>query len=137
MRSQGGQAMVELALTALVLVLFGLGLLAVGHVVGEYMAVRAAASQAALAAARAPNAAAAQTAARPAADQAVASSQVRDLRLDLDTAGFQRGATLTATASGCVSLEPFAIVSSVLGRCVPLRWTAHALVEPYRSRSAP
>ncbi len=135
MKQQSGQALVEWALSALVLILFALGILAVGHVVGEYMAIRAAATQAAFAAARAPSAQAAQAAARQAAQEAVASSQVRDFQIRIDTAGFQRGATLTAEATGCVSLEPFSLISGVLGRCVPLRWAAHALIEPYRSRA--
>ena len=55
-RSQSGQALVEWAAVAFVLLLFALGLVAIGQIVGEYMAVRSAASQAALAAARAPSA---------------------------------------------------------------------------------
>ena len=136
MKAQCGQALVEWALSALVLLLFGLGMVAVGHVVGEYMAVRAAATQAAFAAARAPSEQAAQSVARQTAQEAVAGSQVRDFQFVLDTGGFPRGGTLTAVASGCVSLESFSLVAHVLGRCVPLRWTAHALIEPYRSRSA-
>ena len=135
MKAQSGQALVEWTLSALVLILFALGMVAVGHVVGEYMAVRAAATQAAFAAARAPSEQAAQSAASQAAQEAVAGSQVRDFRITVDTGGFRRGATLTAEASGCVSLEPFALISRVLGRCVSLRWAAHALIEPYRSRS--
>jgi hypothetical protein len=135
LKAQGGQALVEWALSVLVLMLFALGMVAVGHVVGEYMAVRAAATQAAFAAARAPSEQAAQSAARQAAEEAVAGSQVRDFQSVLDTAGFQRGGTLTALASGCISLEPFSLVARVLGRCVVVRWTAHALIEPYRSRA--
>ena len=40
-----------------------------------------------------------------------------------------------AQATGCVSREPFPVVSAVLGRCVPPHWVAHALIEPYRSRA--
>jgi Flp pilus assembly protein TadG len=135
MKRQSGQALVEWALSALVLILFGLGILAVGHVVGQYMSVRAAATQAAFAAARAPSAQAAQAAADQAAQEAVSDSRVRDFQISVDTGSFERGATLTAQATGCVSLEPFPIISAVLGRCVPLHWVAHALIEPYRSRS--
>jgi len=133
--TQSGQALVEWALTAFLLLLFAFSLLAVGHVVGEYMAIRAASSQAAFAAARAPSAQAAQTVGRRAAQEAVSGSQVRDFQITISTGSFERGGTLTAQASGCVSLGDFPIVSQTLGQCVPLRWTAHALIEPFRSRS--
>ena len=50
-RRQSGQAVVEWAVVAFVLLLFALSLLALGQIVGQYMAVRSAASQAAFAAA--------------------------------------------------------------------------------------
>ena len=50
MRRQSGQALVEWGLSAFVLMLFAFGLLAVGQIVGEDMAVRSAATQAAFAA---------------------------------------------------------------------------------------
>jgi Flp pilus assembly protein TadG len=134
---QSGQALVEWAISALILLLFAFGMLAVGQVVGEYMTVRSAVSQAAFAAARAPSAAAAQTAGRQAALEAMGGSQVRDFQITIDTRGFQRGGTLTAQATGCVSLAAFPIVGQRLGPCVPLRWTTHALIEPYRSRTPP
>lgn len=135
MRRQSGQALVEWAVSALVLLLCAFGLLAVGHVVGEYMAVRSAASQAAFAAARAPSSAAAASAGRQVAREALAGSGLRDVQIAIDTGGFQRGGTLSATTSGCVSLAAFPVVSQALGSCVRLRWTARALIEPYRSRT--
>lgn len=134
---QAGQSVVEWAISAFLLLLFGLSLLAVGHVVGEYMAVRSAATQAAFVAARAPSDQAAQSAGRRAAQEAVAGSQVRDFQVTIATGDFGRGGTLTVQAGGCVSLGDFPIASQVLGQCVPIRWTARALIEPYRSRSAP
>jgi Flp pilus assembly protein TadG len=128
--------MVEWAVVAFVLLLFALGILAVGQIVSQYVALRSAASQAAFAAARAPSADAAQRAADDAASQAVEGSQLQDFHLTLDTAGFERGGTLTATAEGYVSLGDYPIVSQVLGRRVRLSWQAHALIEPYRSRAA-
>lgn len=133
--TQSAQALVEWAISAFLLLLFAFSLLAVGHVVGEYMAVRAASSQAAFAAARAPSAQAAQTTGRRAAEEAVSGSSVRNFQISISTGAFERGGTLTTQASGCVSLADFPIVSQTLGQCVPLRWTAHALIEPYRSRS--
>jgi hypothetical protein len=132
---QSGQSLVEWAISAFLLLLFALSLLAVGHVVGEYMAVRAASSQAAFAAARAPSAQAAQVAGRRAALEAVSGSQVREFQITIVAGGFARGGTLTAQASGCVSLADFPIARQTLGLCMPLRWTAHALIEPYRSRT--
>ena len=137
MREQSGQAVVEWALSAFVLLLFAFCLLAVGQLVGEYMAVRSAATQAAFAAARAPSEESAQEAGRRAASEAVAGSQVSAFQISIDTAGFERGGTLTTEARGCITLSAFPIASQVLGQCVPLRWTAHALIEPFRSRSAP
>ena len=135
-RRQSGQSLVEWAISAFVLMLFALGILAVGQIVGEDMAVRSAATQAAFAAARAPSAQAAQHAAQDAADQAARGSQIQDLQVRIDTGGFDRGGTLTVTAHGFVSLAAFPIVSQLLGRRVPLTWRASALIEPYRSRSA-
>ena len=136
MRQQSGQSLVEWAISAFILLLFALGILAVGQIVSQYVALRSAASQAAFAAARAPSADDAQRAADDAARQAVQGSQLRDFHLALDTAGFERGGTLTATAAGYVSLGAFPIVSQVLGQRLKLTWQAHALIEPYRSRAA-
>ena len=136
MRQQSGQSLVEWAISAFVLLLFALGMLAVGQIVSQYVALRSAASQAAFAAARAPSADDAQRAADDAARQAMQGSQLQDFQLALDTAGFERGGTLTASAEGYVSLGAFPIVSQVLGRRVRLSWQAHALIERYRSRAA-
>ncbi len=136
-RQQSGQAVVEWAASAFVLLLFVLGILAVGQIVGEDMAVRSAATQAAFAAARAPSAAAAQQSASQAAAEAMAGSQVKDFHLTVDLAGFQRGGILTVTAEGYLTLAEFPIVSQVLGQRVKLSWESRALIEPYRSRSTP
>lgn len=135
MREQSGQALVEWAASAFVLLLFGLSILAVGQIVGEYMAVRSAATQAAFAAARAPSDQDAQAAGTQAAQEAIRGSQVQQFQVTIDTGGFQRGGVLTATATGCVSLDAFPIASQFLGHCPPLRWQSRALVEPYRSRA--
>ena len=90
MRVQSGQALVEWALSAFVLLLLSLGILAVGQVVGEDMAIRSAASQAAFAAARAPSAQAAQTAGLAAGQEAVRGAQIEDFQLTIDTGSFQR-----------------------------------------------
>jgi Flp pilus assembly protein TadG len=127
--------MVELAISIFVLLLFAGGLLATAQVVGEYMAVRAAASQAAFAAARAPSLAEAERAGQQAGLEA-AGGRLQNFQLQIDSAGFVRGGTLTATASGCVSLSGFPLAAGFLGPCVKLRWQARALIEPFRSRSA-
>lgn len=134
-RTQGGQALVEWAMSAFVLMLFALGLLAVGQVVTQDMAVRAAATQAAFAAARAPSEQAARLAAQTAAQEAVRGSQLQDMQVTLDTAGFKRGSTLTVTVRGYVNLSGFPIAAQVLGQRVQLKWQSHALIEPYRSRT--
>ena len=126
----------EWAISAFVLMLFALGILAVGQIVGEDMAVRSAATQAAFAAARAPSEQTALLVGRDAASQAARGSQIQNLQVSIETGGFQRGGTLTVTARGFVSLAAFPIVSQLLGQRVWLSWQASALIEPYRSRSA-
>ena len=134
-RQQSAQALVEWAASVFVLLLFVLGILAVGQIVGEDMAVRSAATQAAFAAARAPSAAAAQQAADQAAKEAINGSQVQDFHLTVDLAGFQRGGILSVTAEGFLDLAEFPIVAQTLGGRIKLTWQAHALIEPFRSRS--
>jgi Flp pilus assembly protein TadG len=134
-RRQSGQAVVEWAVVAFVLLLFALGLLALGQIVGQYMAVRTAASQAAFAAARAPSQPVAIQAGDQAAREAIHGSQVTSFAVRIETGTFERGATLTATAEGYVSLAPFPIVSQILGQRFHIQWQASALIEPYRSRS--
>src|SRR5438046_3790997 len=104
MSGQSGQALVEWGLSAFVLMLFAFGLLAVGQIVREDMAIRSAATQAAFAAARAPSAAAAQQYGQAAAAAAVRGSQVENVQVTIDAGPFQRGSTVTATANGHVTL---------------------------------
>src|ERR1700720_4414799 len=118
MRRQSGQALVEWGLSAFVLILFAFGLLAVGQIVGEDMAVRSAATQAAFAAARAPSATAAQQYGQAAAAEAVLGSQIENLQVTIDTGSFQRGRTLTVPARGYVNALTFPVISQVLGRSV-------------------
>ncbi len=134
-RSQSGQALVEWAAVAFVLLLFALGLVAIGQIVGEYMAVRSAASQAAFAAARAPSAADAVAAGEEAAREAIGSSQLQALTVRIDVGTFERGNTLTAHAGADLSLAAFPIVRQILGARFHLSWEASALIEPYRSRA--
>jgi Flp pilus assembly protein TadG len=135
MSRQSGQALVEWGMSALVLMLFAFGLLAVGQIVGEDMAVRSAATQAAFAAARAPSASAAQQYGQAAAIEAMRGVHVENFQVTIDAGSFQRGSTLTVTARGYVSLVAFPGISQLLGRRVALTWQTHALVEPYRSRT--
>ena len=70
-RGQSGQALVEWAAVAFVLLLFALGLVAIGQIVGEYMAVRSAAAAPRNRAARSGCFNAPSTAARPARQSAM------------------------------------------------------------------
>jgi Flp pilus assembly protein TadG len=133
--AQAGQSLVELAISVPVLLIFALGIIAVGQVVREYMAVRQAASQAALAAARAPSAATARQAAQVTALDAIQGSQVGRFQLQVDVGDFRRGGVATATATGYVSFANIPLIPQFLGRQVPLSWTAHTLIEPFRSRA--
>ena len=134
-RSQSGQALVEWAAVAFVLLLFALGLVAIGQIVGEYMVVRSAASQAAFAAARAPSAADALMVGQNAGREAIGSGQLQSFTIQIDVGSFDRGGTVTAHAAAFVSLAPFPIVRQLLGQRFRISWEASALVEPYRSRA--
>jgi len=134
-RSQSGQALIEWAVVAFVLLLFALGLIAIGQIVGQYMAIRSAASQAAFAAARAPSASDAAQAGQQAAREAVQGSQVQSFSVGVDVGGFERGGIVTATAAGDVNLAGFPLIRQLLGSHFHLRWVASALIEPYRSRA--
>ena len=90
-RRQSGQAVVEWAVVAFVLLLFALSLLALGQIVGQYMAVRSAASQAAFAAARAPSEPAAIQAGEDSAHQAMRGSQVESFAVRIEAGNFERG----------------------------------------------
>ena len=135
MRDQSGQALVEWGMSAFVLMLFAFGLLAVGQIVGEDVAIRSAATQAAFAAARAPSASSAQQYGQTAAAEAMRGVQVENFQETIDAGSFQRGSTLTETARGYVSLSALPGISQLLGGRVALTWQAHALIEPYRSRT--
>jgi Flp pilus assembly protein TadG len=126
--------MVELALVLPVLLLFALSILAVGQIIGEYKAVRAAASQAAYAAARAPSLAAARTAGRQAATEALAGSGVRGATVTVDAGAFPRGGVVTVRTEAYVDLGVYPLVKDYLGHWFKLSWTARELIEPYRSR---
>ena len=134
-RSQSGQAAIEWAAVAFMLLLFVLGLVAVGQIVGEYMAVRSAASQAAFAAARAPSAEAAVQSGQDAAREAVRGSRVESFSIAVDVGTFERGSPVTATVDGHVSLASFPLIRQLLGSRLHLHWVASALIEPYRSRT--
>jgi Flp pilus assembly protein TadG len=131
---QGGQAVIELALVLPVLLIYALGILAVGEIVREYTAVRAAATQAAFAAARAPSLVEARQAGGVAAHEAVAGAPVQDFVIQVDAGTFARGGVVTTMAAGYVDLGAFPAAEAFLGRRFHLEWRAHALIEPYRSR---
>jgi Flp pilus assembly protein TadG len=132
---QAGQALVEWAASAFVLLLFALGILAVALVVQEYRAVREAASQAAFAAARAPSSQTAQVTGGRTGLEALQGTQVESAVVTVDVGDFRRGGVVVARVQGYVSLGAFPIVSQLLGERFPLHYEARALIEPYRSRS--
>jgi Flp pilus assembly protein TadG len=132
--TEKGQAAVELALVLPVLLLFSLSVLAVGQIVGEYRAVRAASSQAAYAAARAPSPQAATAAGRQAALEALTGSGVQGAVVTVDAGTFPRGGVVSVRTEAYIDLGVYPLVRDYLGRWFKLSWTAHQLIEPYRSR---
>jgi len=133
-RQGQGQATVELALVLPVLLLYSLSILAVGQIMGEYRAVRASASQAAYAAARAPSLAAANAVGRQAAADALAGTGVQGTTVTVEAGTFPRGGVVTVRTEAYVDLGAYPLVRDYLGRRFRLSWTAHQLIEPYRSR---
>lgn len=127
-----GQAAVELAVCMPVVLLLGLGAVAIVQVSDAAAGLHAATSAAVAAAARAPDEAAARAAAQSRFDALVSAYPLHGTTLEVDGAGFGRGATLTATADGYVDLGWEAM--AVIPARVDLSATATARIEPWRTR---
>lgn len=129
---QTGQALVELALVAPLLLFLGFGVLAVGRIAQAHMAVSAVADEAALAAAGA-NSADAAAAAGIRRGQQVASGYdltVGALGLSVDARDFSRGGQVRATARYTVSLQDLPLLSWAK---IPIVSTHVAPIDAYRS----
>lgn len=132
MTRQRGQAVLETALVVPLIMTLGLGAIQVARVADARSGLDAATVAAASTAARAPSAATAATAAQLTFQAAAAPYPLRSPTLVLDTGAYDRGGTVTATASAAVDLG-FAPVPG-LPRTVQLKSSAAARIETWRSR---
>jgi Flp pilus assembly protein TadG len=130
MKSMSGQALLELALCAPVVVVLALGATAVVQVEDANAGLDAATRAALSAAARAPDQASADAAAQARFTAVVAAYPLRGTSLHLRFGSFSRGADVSATADGYVDVGWAALV---LPRHVELN--AHGVIqlEPWRT----
>ena len=104
MKMNGGQALVELALCAPVVVLLTLGTAAVVQVEDAAAGLDAATHAAATDAARAPDPVTANTAARSTFDAVVATYPLSGTSLQISVAGFSRSTNVTVSSEGFVDV---------------------------------
>ena len=132
MRHGRGQALLELALCAPMILVLGLGAVAAVQVFEAESGLQAATDAAAAAAGRAPDAASATGEAQKEFESIAASYPLQAAHLAIDVNGFDRGASLVAESSAVVDIAGESI--AFLPAQIRLRATATAIVEPYRSR---
>ena len=111
MKMNGGQALVELALCAPVVVFLTLGTAAVVQVEDATAGLDAATHAAATAAARAPDPVTANAAARSTFDAGVASYPLSGTTVQISVGGFGRSTDVTVTSQGFVDVGWAAVVS--------------------------
>ncbi len=134
-RHGSGQAVLELALAAPVILLLLVGMVLVARVIQAELAVLAAAREGARVCAEA----------RSQGDCLIQGAQIarivangdglRTLRVDVDTGGFERGGTVRVTVSSPVPVADLPLVGGIF-KNVPIAVVGHAeeQVEIYRSR---
>ncbi len=133
LREESGQALVEAAIVLPVLLVLVFGVVMAGRVVHAKIAVQAAAREAGRALATASSEhqglTDADNAARSAADGYGLAAD--GLSVDLESNGFERGGTVTATVSYDVGLGGLPLLDSV---GVTVTSSHSERIEPYRSR---
>ena len=133
MRDGSGQALLELALCAPVMLVLGLGAVAAVQIFDAESGLQAATDAAVAAAARQPDAPSAAAEAQQVFDSVVATYPLlRTAKLDAGVNPFGRGASLAADSSAEVDIAGESI--AFLPSSITLRAHATAVIEPYRSR---
>ena len=133
MRDGRGQALLELALCAPVMLVLGLGAVAAVQIFDAESGLQAATDAAVAAAARQPDGPSAAVEAHQVFDSVVASYPLlQSAQLTAGIAAFRRGVSLVADSSAQVDIAGESI--AFLPSRVTLRAHATAVVEPYRSR---
>ena len=128
-----GQALVEFALCAPVLVALALGAVVVVRVADGRAGLDQASATAAAVAARAPDAPSAEAAARSSFSSIAAGYPLETPTLALDLQGFARGATISATGKADVSLDLAPLPG--LPRVLRLKSVARSRIQPWRTRT--
>jgi Flp pilus assembly protein TadG len=134
-RGQAGNAAIELLLVTLPLLLFVVVLMALGQLTATRGALSSVAREGARAAADARSASEAVTVGRQSAQAAAAGYGLDPARLQVtvDPAGFQRGGTLTVTATYQAPLDHLPSLG-VLPGSFPLTARQLEPIDPHRSR---
>lgn len=133
MRDGTGQALLELALCAPVVLVLGLGAVAAVEVFDAESGLQAATDAAVAAAARQPDAASASVEAQRVFESVVASYPLlQTAKLSANVNTFGRGNSLAADSSAEVDIAGESI--AFLPSRMTLRAHAAAVIEPYRSR---
>jgi Flp pilus assembly protein TadG len=132
MRSSRGQALLELALCAPLVVLLALGTVAAVQLAGARAGLQAATQAAADAAARAPDAATAVEAGQERFSSVIAGYPVGSTSLTLSVGDFGRTGRVSASSSARVDLAWAAFL--VLPDRVTLRSLVVVALEPWRTR---
>ena len=127
-----GQALLELALCAPVILVLGLGAVAVVQIFDAESGLQAATDAAASAATRAPDAGSAAATAQKTFDSVAESYPLHSANLNVDVSDFVRGSSLTADSSAVVDIAGESI--AFLPAHITLRAHATAVIERYRSR---
>jgi len=134
MRVARGQALLELALCAPVVLVLALGTAAGVEVASARAGLEAATQAAAQAAARAPNALAATAAANARFRGVISGYPVRSATLTLSVGDFARGGIVAASSSATIDLEWAAFL--LLPGQITLHSEVRIQLEPWRSRSS-
>lgn len=134
MRVTRGQALIELALCAPLVVLLALGTAASIQVASARTGLDAATRAAAEVAARAPNAETAIAAGHERFTEVVTGYPIRSARLVLSVGDFSRTASVTATSSASIDVAWAAFL--VLPGRLTLRSEVRLALEPWRSHTA-
>lgn len=132
MKARSGQALLELALCAPVLLVLALGGVAAVQIFDAQSGLQAATDAAAGVAARAPDAASAVASAQRTFESVAATYPLQAARLTIGVSDFGRGASLSMASSAVVDIAGESI--AFLPARISLSAHATALIEPYRSR---
>jgi len=133
MKRSGGQALLELALCAPVVILLALGVAAVVQVQTAAAGLDAATNAAASAAARGPDPLMADAVARSRFAEVVTGYPLRGATIRISVGSFDRATDVTATSQAFVDVGWAGLVPS---RRVDLRSRAVMRLEPWRSHRA-